>query len=471
MRTRLLFACAIAMIFGCRKPAKLILTKDQRERIQQNILLTPPTPNIVINANFADNIKLLGADVSANKVRPGDTITVVYYWECLREVQGEWKVFVHVELPKGRRMILDHNPVGELYPVSSWKKGEIIRDEQTFAIPQDAEPGQAVIWAGIFNEAIYRERGGGDRMELRNKEEVPNDGDNRVKVVQFTVARKEEPPQGAKVLEVERATSEIKVDGKPDDPAWTKANRVELTRVDGQQVAPDETTVVMALYDDTHLYFLFHVADNFIETPFKERDSKLWEADAVELLLDAQGDGKDYLEIQVSPKNVVFDALFKTQRNPPPEEAKAFNMTNLKTAVHVTGTVNKQEDRDASYDVEVAIPWAEVPGLGAIPPKQDAIIRVNFFRFEARDGKIQWISGFAPTVEDFHDLSKAGFLKIKEGSAQASTGVPLGSAPHELAVSPALRQALPAKKVGSSLKPEHLPAIKKAIEAQEAQKK
>jgi len=470
MKTRLLIVCAIAIAFGCRKPAKLILTKDQRERIQQNILQSPPTPNIAINANFADNIRLLGADISANKVKAGDTVTVTYYWECVREIQGEWKVFVHVELPKGRRMILDHNPVGELYPISNWKKGEIIKDEQAFAIPQDAEPGQAVIWAGIFNEAIYRERGGGDRMELKNKEQVPNDGDNRVKVVQFTVARKEEPTQGAKVLGLKRASGEIKVDGKLADPARTNASRVELTRGVGQPVSADETTVVMALFDDKNLYIGFHLGDNFIETPYKDRDSELWNADAVEMFLDAQGDGKDYLEIQVSPKNVVFDALFKTRRNPPPDEAKAFNMTGLRTAVYVTGSVNNNEDKDSSYDVEIAVPWAEVAGLTVVPPRQDAIIKANFFRVEAKDGKVQWISAFAPTTEDFHDLSRAGFLKVEEGSAQTTPAVEGGASAREQIVSPALREALPAKKGGSSLKPEFVPAIKKAMEAQEAQK-
>ena len=134
---------AMVMIagIGCRKPAKLILTKDQRVRIQENILKEAPKPKYVLNANFGDNIKLIGMDLSADKVRAGETMTVTYYWECLKEVPGEWKVFVHLELPAGKRMILDHHPMGELYPIRIWKKGDIVKDVQRFAVAADTKSG------------------------------------------------------------------------------------------------------------------------------------------------------------------------------------------------------------------------------------------------------------------------------------------------------------------------------------------
>lgn len=448
--TLLSFATAAG---GCRKPAKLVLTKDQRARIQENILSEAPTPKIPLYANFGDNIRLLGVDLSADRVRPGETMTATYYWECLRETPGEWKVFVHLELPAGRRMILDHHPVGELYPIASWKKGEVIRDIQRFTVAADTKPGPATLWAGLFNEAIYREQGGGDRMELKNKDQVPNDGDNRVSAARFTViaggesARAEVP-----ILAARRAEGAIQVDGRLDDAPWAAAGRsAPFRNADGSDATPDLATTVMAAYDDATLYLAFSVRDPAIESPYKNRDEELWNSDAVEVFLDPGADGKDYLELQVSPANVVFDALFASHRTPDWPQARASNLAGLKTAVQVTGTLNRAGDQDSGWDVEVAIPFADLPGMGKGRPEPGATLRANFFRIEARDGKVAGAQAFSPAAGDFHDLSKAGAIRFEAGPEAAA---PVKVSPAALApvlkvqpgrIPPAVKAGLPAR--------------------------
>ena len=49
-------------------------------------------------------------------------------------------------------------------------------------------------------------------------------------------------------------------------------------------------------------------------------------------------------------------------------EAKAHDIPGLKTAVHIDGTLNKDDDVDNGYSVEVAIPLASIPDFGDIPP-------------------------------------------------------------------------------------------------------
>lgn len=417
--THVLVLFVIVSSVGCRKPAKLVLTKDQRARIQENILAEAPKPKSPINANFGDNIRLLGVDLSAERVRPGETMSVTYYWECLREVPGEWKVFVHLEMPGGRRMVLDHHPVGELYPIANWKKGEIIRDIQRFVVAEDAKPGRATLWTGIFNEAIYREQGGGDRMEIRNPDQVPNDGDNRVRAADFLlISGGESAVTEAPVLVARRGT--VQVDGILDDSAWSVAERsVPFRSADGSEAPSDLSTIVMAAWDDTSLYLAFSVRDPAIETPYKDRDGELWNSDAVEVFLDPGADGKDYLEIQVSPANVVFDALFASHRSPDWTQARSFNLAGLRTAVKVTGTLNRTGDQDSGWDVEMAIPFADLPGLGKAPPDHESTLRANFFRIEARDGKVEGAQAFSPAAGDFHDLSKAGLIRFHTDEAIA----------------------------------------------------
>lgn len=432
---------AMVMIagIGCRKPAKLILTKDQRVRIQENILKEAPKPKYVLNANFGDNIKLIGMDLSSDKVRAGETMTVTYYWECLKETPGEWKVFVHLELPAGKRMILDHHPMGELYPIRIWKKGDIVKDVQRFAVAADAKSGSATLWAGLFNEAIYREQGGGDRMKLVNKDKVPNDGSSRVRAVQFQVLGKGTSTRGAgPVLKALKAKGSIRVDGKINEPDWDAALPSKpFPSAAGGKANADETTAVMAVYDDTNLYVAFHVDDKNIENPRTDRDDELWKGDVVEIYLDAGADGKDYLELQVSPANVVFDALFKSHRNPDWKVAREFTLEGLVTAANVIGTLNQPGDADVSYSVEVAIPFKSVPGFKGDQPRAGSSIRANFFRIEARDGKVASAQAFSPAGGDFHDLEKAGKLKFMGTAASLiRKAAPKGDTPVKLKVNP-----------------------------------
>lgn len=424
----IVFIVVFGLFYSCRKPAKFVLTKDQRARIEENILKEPPKPKFALDANFGDNIILIGADIKPEKIKPGDTVEVTYYWKCLKETPGEWKVFVHLELPGGKRMNLDHNPVGELYPISQWKKDEIIKDVQRFTIDSDVRSGMAILWGGIFNEEIYREQGGGDRMKLINKDKVPNDGDNRVRILQFMIEGEEkETSSPSKILKVAKVVLPVTVDGKIDEKEWANADMVTLLTADGKKVDTDPTTV-KTLWDDKGLYFAFHCPDNMIESSYKNRDDELWNNDVVEIYLDGGSDGKDYLEVQVSPANIVFDALFKVRRTPDWKEARKHNIEGLQTAVSVVGTLNNPKDSDTYYDVEVFVPFNAIPGLAKIPPDSDTKITCNFFRMDAKEGKVVLAYAFSPTGGDFHDLSKGAFVQLmpslKEMTEKAVPNLP-----------------------------------------------
>ena len=61
-------------------------------------------------------------------------------------------------------------------------------------------------------------------------------------------------------------------------------------------------------WDSNHVYIGIECWDSDIWATFKGRDQKLWEQEVVEVFIDHDGDYRDYLELQVSPANQVFDA-------------------------------------------------------------------------------------------------------------------------------------------------------------------
>ncbi|HOU52709.1 MAG TPA: carbohydrate-binding family 9-like protein [Myxococcota bacterium] len=441
-RIALLWTIGLLLLVGaCRKPVRVILTKDQQARIAADILKEKPAPQFPSGAVFDGRIRLLGADMEPQTPRAGTEVTITWYWECLQATPGDWKVFGHLELPGGKRMVLDHVPVQELYPVSQWKPGEVIRDIQKVTLDPEAKTGQGVLWGGLFSEEIYQARGGGDRMPISNKGEVQNDGQDRVRVLQFRLEGKDAPPRAPAVLQVLPAAGAIAVDGRLDEEAWTRAIPVKLQAAGGGPAPAGQGTAVKALWDDQALYLAFDCQDDQISSPYRDRDDELWNGDVVEVYLDPKADGKDYLEIQVSPNNVVFDALFQSRRQPDWHQARSHNVPGMKTAA-----LEGPRDKGMPWTVEMAIPWTSLPEFGKAPAVGDEV-RLNLFRIQATDGKVTGAQAFSPAEGDFHDLSKAGVLRLVAGPAEASSSEAApgaGRAPAQIQVAPGSLEALKA---------------------------
>jgi len=402
---------------ACRRPTRLVLTKDQRIRISQNILKTAPVPMFKSGAIFGNNIELIGIDIKPKEVKPGQKLTITYYWKCLKKVEGPWKVFVHFELPMGQRMVLDHRPIHELYPIENWKAGQVIRDIQNVTIERNAKPGIATVWLGLFNEDVYKTRGGGDRMKLVNPDKVTNDGHNRVKGAIVKILPKSK--KGAKaVRQIHRnkhlnamrlMKKNIVVDGNLDEQDWKTAFYTKpFVKAGGGMAAPQDLTTAAMIYDDKYLYIGFKVMDSDIHSKFTKRDDTIWKEDAVEVYLDPLEDGRDYIELQVSPANKVFDALFSSHRVPDWHEADKYNIPGLKTAVHMNGTLNNSKDVDVGWDVEIAVPWKALKGIKNFPPKNGTRMTINFFRINYTKDRISGALAFAPAGGDFHNLDRAG---------------------------------------------------------------
>lgn len=409
---------------GCKRPARVVLSKDQRVRIQENILKEVPTPKHLVNANFGDNIVLLGVDMEPENPSPGQEVKLTWYWQCKRAVEPGWKIFVHLELPKGKRMGLDHVPVGELFPMDQWEPGQYIRDVQTFRLESKLDPGKGLVWAGLYSVDVYEARGSGERMILVNTKDVKNDGENRVFVHEFVLGRALEPKpeaEGAEKSEKDlRLTvppitgAPIVIDGAMDEDSWKNAAVIgRLTDAFGVAINGEEMTSVRVLHDNDFIYFGISATDLSIEATFKNRDDQLWTQDVFEIYLDGGLDGKDYLEMQFSPANVIFDALFASHRSPEWKEAMKHTVAGLESAVKVDGTLNQNGDRDKGWTMEIKIPASSVPGLANLDTGTE--VRANFFRMNMQDGEMGRAHAWGPGGRDFHDLAKMGVMVFTNG--------------------------------------------------------
>jgi len=189
--------------------------------------------------------------------------------------------------------------------------------------------------------------------------------------------------------EVQRANSPITIDGRLDEYAWEPAFQInQFERILNNYDSISASTRAKMLWDDEYFYFAFTCADRDMWTIYDEEDDRLWEEEVVEVFIDPDGDGQNYLELEVSPTNTVVDlAIYSVE--PEFTSSVEWDIVGLKTAVQVYGTVNDSSDTDTGWSVEIAIPWSAMAQdiTGGDRPAIGDSWRLNLYRIERKGGR------------------------------------------------------------------------------------
>ena len=424
---------------GCVEQEPDRPSEKDLEVIKRNILKQPPPMKYAVNADLEGKVKYLGLDVSPAVVRAGQSVKLTHYWQVTRPVPG-WKIFVHVNDPSKKRFInADHKPVGGRYAASYWKAGEIIRDEHSVNVPADWPADKLEVYTGLW------------KGRLRMKPTGPQDKENRILAASIPVsggARHRHDKPRPKRLLARKADKAIVIDGKLNEPVWkaTPSTGLFVNTLTGQAGAVK--TEAKVAWDAKYLYVAFENQDSDVWGEFSKRDDKLWTEEAVEIFIDANNDGKDYIELQVSPQGTIFDSYLPSYRR----NQNDWN-SGMRAKVTVEGTLNKRGDTDKSWVVEIAIPWKDVKGRGSyalsVPPAVGTAWRVNFFRLDKpKTGPQVAVAWSAPLVGDFHKLDRFGEVVFADAKGRIAVGAASGRAA-EVAGSgkrPVLKMAQPAQR-------------------------
>jgi hypothetical protein len=138
---------------------------------------TAPPPAHVLDGRFGDEVRLLGYDVSGDRVGRGGQLEVTLHFQALAPLEGV-RFFSHLVGPSGF-MNLDHAPVQGSHPLARWRAGETIRDRFSIAVPTTFSPGSYTLLIGFWRPA------GNQRLTVKPPER--DDGQRRFSVLTFTV--------------------------------------------------------------------------------------------------------------------------------------------------------------------------------------------------------------------------------------------------------------------------------------------
>lgn len=216
--------------------------------------------------------------------------------------------------------------------------------------------------------------------------------------------------------QVLRTKEAITVDGVLDEAAWRRAPSLPLRDIKGRQ-AP--ITMVKLLWDDKNLYIAFNCADTDIWATKRQRDDFLWEEEVVEVFIDPDGDGRNYYEFQVNPLGTQIDLLIPdavkgvrdTKRN------ARWNCKGWRSAVKVRGSVNRRDDTDESWTVEMAIPLSELVSPSSPSfPRHGVVWRLNLYRIDRPKSQENdpLLLAWSPCQRWFHEPEHFGQVRFTE---------------------------------------------------------
>ena len=357
---------------------------------------SPATPAAAGATLGGGALRYKGSRVTAARGRAGDGVQVLHQFEVLQPLPAGYRFFVHLlDEASGEQLAnLDHDLQGASAGSEAWQPGQVVEDRHAFRLPP-APSGRVRMVLGFWNDA--------GRLAVDTAS--AHRGDQRLLGPLFELVKDDLP-----VYRAPKAAAPPVVDGALDDPAWATAPVVQLAgSFDGRKAGL--RTLARVTWDDQFVYLAFDCEDPDAWGSFSQRDDPIYNEEAVEAFFDANGDGRTYNELQVSPNNVQFDAAFASYRSDL-EVAKAWQ-SSFTSAVKVRGTVNDASDKDEGWSAELRIPISELMEVPNVPPRPGDRWRFNLYRLEKVKREQQEGQSFSPLFKgDFHHLPRFGWLEF-----------------------------------------------------------
>ena len=197
------------------------------------------------------------------------------------------------------------------------------------------------------------------------------------------------------------------VTADPSDSAWATAATIPaltLSQGDGGRGLSPLPTQVKLLWDKDALYLRFVCTATEVYAPTRTHDAALYTGDVVEVFLDVKGDGRQWIELEVSPDNATFDQV-TTLTTDPVSNADlvlagvvldrdwwvdlSWSLNGWRTAA----TVQRTGGKITGWTVDMALPAKSVLRRLGADHYAPMTLGANFLRYEQ-------LRGIAPKTTD-----------------------------------------------------------------------
>ena len=182
------------------------------------------------------------------------------------------------------------------------------------------------------------------------------------------------------IYTAEYSKEKIKIDGKLDEKAWEKAEKLSFQALDGSFCTENGTAKI--IWDDKYIY----VGAKLYDSDIVQEGDKDWEhlyktGDLLEVFLKPNG-RLNYWEIYSTPSNRKTAFFFPSKGRLGLPSGFAYRMPGLIVASTCNGTLNNVNDRDKYWTTELAIPRKALEKHnGQILPRKEWLFLVSRYNY------------------------------------------------------------------------------------------
>lgn len=181
--------------------------------------------------------------------------------------------------------------------------------------------------------------------------------------------------------------SPITIDGNAKEEEWLKAKwSDEFIDIEGDiRPKPAFSTKMKMIWDEQYLYVFAKLEEPDLWGTLTKRDAIIFQDHDFEIFIDPDNDTNEYTEIEINALGTIMD-LFMTRsyKKGGPMDMN-WDVKDLQSAVMLKGTINKNDDQDQYWTVEMAIPVSSLSKSGKVyTPVIGGFWRINFSR-------VQWL--------------------------------------------------------------------------------
>ncbi|MHB9037308.1 MAG: carbohydrate-binding family 9-like protein [Armatimonadota bacterium] len=143
-------------------------------------------------------------------------------------------------------------------------------------------------------------------------------------------------------------------------------------------------TEARVLWDDSYLYVAYRAYDKDVWSLLKDRDAQTCTEDCLECFIQPDPTRQTYYNFEINAAGAIYDS-YNVGRNSGGYDHHrwaAWNCEGLRTGIAIDGTLNKWSDTDRYWQMELAIPFAELPSLNGKMPKVGDVWRFLLARYD-----------------------------------------------------------------------------------------
>ena len=214
-----------------------------------------------------------------------------------------------------------------------------------------------------------------------------------------------------------RASGKITIDGKLDEAAWQNA-KVTTLFVPVTDTKPLSKTEARVLWDDNYLYVSYVAFDKDIWAIFTTPNSPTCQEDCLECFIQPNPKTQPYYNFEINALGTVFSAYHITRNAGGADGHRwLWNCKGLRVGIQIDGTLSDPSDVDRRWQMEIAIPFAELPSLNGKQPKTGDVWRFLLARYDYSiylpDG-MELSCNSHLTKVDFHEAKEWSELRFAE---------------------------------------------------------